>query len=527
MTPAPPAPAIDASSFPHPVRGFELVETHLSWVVLTGDFAYKIKKPVRFEFVDATTLESRRTLCEAELALNRRLAPELYLDLVALRQTDGRLCFFGSGEIVDYAVRMQQFDRRQELSELLARGDVEPTEISALAELLADFHAAPAPDDLPADFAGPANVRAMIGRNLDELAAVCPASAVPRIARQRQWLEERLAALGPLIASRRDHGRVREGHGDLHTRNIVRWQGRLVPFDCLEFDAALRRGDVALDLAFLYMDLESRRRADLAAVLLDSYCARSGDYEALTVLDIYAVHRALVRAKIDALQVTGAVGHSLRSAARMGFDERLDVADRLIAPRDPALVLMHGPSGSGKSWVSAAAVPILPAVRIRSDVERRKVLGVAPDARTGSPLHGGAYAEEVNDRTYQRLHACARAALLSGRHVIVDATFLEPARRAPFIALAAELGCRLVIASCQASPDELRRRVRMRGIQGRDPSEATLEVLADQLRRDERLTPADQPYLLEIDTGQIASAEKAAQVLAAALDSASRPASAS
>jgi predicted kinase len=420
---------------------------------------------------------------------------------------------------------MRQFDRREQLSSLLARGDVDRTEISALAELLADFHAASVPVGLPADFAGPADVRAMIQRNLDELAAVCPASAAARIARQREWLEERLAVLGPLIASRRAHGRVREGHGDLHARNIVRWQGRLVPFDCLEFDAALRRGDVALDLAFPYMDLESKRRADLAAVLLDSYCARSGDYEALTVLDLYAVHRALVRAKIDALELAGAVRPHLQSKARMGLDERLDVIDRLIARRDPALVLMHGPSGSGKSWVSEAAVPVLPAVRIRSDVERRRILGVAPGRRTGSPLHGGAYAADVSDRTYQRLHDCARAALLGGRHVIVDATFLEPRRRAPFIALAGSLGCRLLIASCHAEADELRRRVAARSAQGNDPSEATVDVLEDQLRCDDRLMPDEQPYRFPIDTGQIRSAETVARALAAALDSAPRPAS--
>jgi hypothetical protein len=519
-------PALDADSFPHPVRRLEFVETHLSWVVLTGDYAYKIKKPVRFEFVDATTLASRRALCETELELNRRFAPELYLDVVALHAAGGRLRFGGTGEIVDYAVRMREFDRRQELSALLARGDVTPEEISALAVLLADFHAAAAPVALPADFAGPRDVRTMVHHNLDELTAVCPAPAEERLEQLRRWMDQRFAALDPLIASRRANGRVREGHGDLHARNIVRWQGRLLPFDCLEFDAALRRGDVALDLAFLFMDLESKRRSDLAALLLDSYCARGGDYEALTVLDLYAVHRALVRAKVDALQAAGAVGRSLRSTAHMGFDERLDMAERLAVRRDPALVLMHGVSGSGKSWISEAAVPVLPAVRIRSDLERRRILGVAPGGRTGSPLHGGAYAADVSDRTYERLHDCARSALLGGRHVIVDATFLEPGRRAPFIALAGELGCRLVIASCHASPEELRRRIAARRAQERDPSEATVEVLADQLRHGDGLLGAEQPYRLDLDTGRLHSAETAARALAAALGSAPRPAAA-
>jgi hypothetical protein len=519
----PPAPALDAQSFPHPVRRLELVETHLSWVALTGDYAYKIKKPVRFEFVDATTLESRRALCETELQLNRRFAPDLYLDVVALRATGrGRLRFGGAGEIVDYAVRMREFDRRQELSALLARGDVSAAEIAALAALLADFHDRAEPVTLPAGFGSPGDVRDMVHRNLDELVAVCTAQARHRIERLRQWIDGRFAALESLIAARQAGGRLREGHGDLHSRNIVRWQGRLTPFDCLEFDASLRRGDVALDLAFLYMDLESKQRSDLAAVLLDGYCARGGDYHALAVLDLYAVHRALVRAKIDALQAAGAVAHDRQAAARVAFGERLDVAERLTAARDPVLVLMHGVSGSGKSWVSEAAVPVLPALRIRSDVERRRVAGIAAGERTASPLHGGAYTAELGDRTYRRLLECARSVLLGGRHVIVDAAFLDARRRAPFIALAAELGCRLLIADCTAPVAELHRRVSARSAAGRDPSEATTEVLADQLRRNPSLLPEEQPYRLDLDTARLGDPAAAARALVSALQRAPR-----
>lgn len=518
----PPAPVLDAGSFPHPVDRLEMVETHLSWVALTGAYAYKIKKPVRFGFVDATTLESRRALCESELELNRRFAPDLYLDVVPLHAVAGRLRFDGSGTIVDYAVLMRQFDRREELSALLARGEVTAEEIAALALLLADFHAGEAPVSEPAGLGTPRQVHAMVQRNLDELEAAWPTQPAGRLTQLRRWFEQRFAALDTLLVRRREQGRLRDGHGDLHARNIVRWRGRLTPFDCLEFDASLRRGDVALDLAFLYMDLESKGRTDLAALLLDRYCDRSGDYEAMTVLDLYAVHRALVRAKIDALQMAGAVAGELRAAAAHGFDERLAVAERLAATRDPALVLMHGVSGSGKSWVSEAAVPVLPAIRIRSDVERRRILGAAPTAGSGSTLHGGAYAAEVSDRTYQRLEDCARSVLLGGRNAIVDATFLEPRRRAPFITLAAELGCRLLIASCHASPEQLRRRIAARAAAGQDPSEATAEVLADQLRRGQSLLPEEQCHRIDLDTGSFGNAGAAASALAEALRSAPR-----
>ncbi len=271
---------------------------------------------------------------------------------------------------------MRQFDRREELASLLARGEVSPEEIAALAVRLADFHAHAAAVADPDCCGASANIRRMILRNLEEFATVCPAASAPRLARLRQWLERRFAALEALMERRRVNGRVRDGHGDLPARNIVRWQGRLLPFDCLEFDAALRCGDVALDLAFLYMDLESKRRSDLAAVLLDGYCAWGGDYEALVLLDFYAVHRALVRAKIDALQRVGAIAGERRPAADRGLGERLDAAERLAAHRDPALLPIHGVSGSGKSWASAALVPALPAVRVRSDVERRRIVGV-------------------------------------------------------------------------------------------------------------------------------------------------------
>jgi aminoglycoside phosphotransferase family enzyme/predicted kinase len=516
---SPAAPRFDAGSFEHPIRGIETVETHLSWVILTGDYAYKIKKPVRFEFIDATTLESRRMLCEAELALNRRLAPDLYLDVVPLRQSGDSLRCFGSGAVVDYAVRMVQFDRSQELSALLVAGDVRAAEIAGLAELLADFHASEPAVEPAAAEGDPAQVRRLVLHNADELIALCDAAAAARVSELRAWFDARVAALQPLLAARKAAGRVREGHGDLHARNILRWRGRLTPFDRLEFDPALRRGDVALDLAFLYMDLESKGRADLAAVLLDRYCSHSGDYELLQVLAVYAVHRALVRAKIDALQLHGAVRPELRAAAATQFAARLDTATRLASPGKPVLMLMHGVSGSGKSWLSAAAVPVLPAIRVRSDVERRRVLGLQRDAATNSPVGGGAYAGDVTDQTDRRLLDCARHGLSAQHHVIVDATFLDPERRRPFFTLAADLGCRVLIIACSAPRAELQRRIAARAAAGNDPSEANAGVLARQLQQEHPLLPFERAHTLELDTAGVTEPGQLLPQLTAALTS--------
>lgn len=519
----PAAPRFDADSFEHPIRRIETVETHLSWIILTGDYAYKIKKPVRFEFVDATTLESRRRLCEAELALNRRLAPDLYLDVVALRRAGDRLRGFGTGAIVEYAVRMVQFDRTQELAALLAAGDVQAAEIADLAALLVDFHASEPAVESAAAEGEPQQVRDLLLHNADELLALCDAASAARVAPLRAWLDARVAALQPLLAARKAAGRVREGHGDLHARNILRWQGRLTPFDRLEFDAALRRGDVALDLAFLYMDLESKGRADLAAVLLDRYCSHGGDYELLRVLDVYAVHRALVRAKIDALGLRGAVRPELRAAAANRYASRLATATQLASAREPVLMLMHGVSGSGKSWLSAAAVPVLPAIRIQSDVERRRVLGLQRDAATHSPLEGGAYASDVTERTYLRLLDCTRHALIAQRHVIVDATFLEPRRRQPFFELAAALDCRLLIVDCRAEDRELRQRIVARAAAGRDPSEATVAVLDAQQRQQHALLPSERRHVVTVDTTGVADPAQLLPALVAALARAATP----
>jgi aminoglycoside phosphotransferase family enzyme/predicted kinase len=516
------APALSAASFPHRVERLELVETHMSWVVLTGEYAYKLKKPVRFAFVDATTLAARRRLCELELVLNRRFAPDLYLDVVSLRETAGVLRFSGDGQIVDYAVRMRQFDRRHELAALLAAGEVTPQEIAALAELLADFHAGAtrvAPDE---PLGEPAQVAALLQQNFDELVALCAPAAQQRLAPLRTAMERQLRDLAPLLARRKAAGCIRDGHGDLHARNIVRWNGRLLPFDCLEFDAALRCGDVALDLAFLYMDLESKQRPDLGAVLLDAYCGRSGDYEALQVLDLYALHRALVRAKVDLLQARGATGAALRDDAGRHLAERLHAAEQLAQPSDPVLVLMHGVSGSGKSWLSEAAIPLLPAIRVRSDVERRRMLDIPPLQPTHSSLQSGAYDAASTRATYARLRDCAEAILRSGRHALVDATFLDAGQRQTFLELAARLGRRLLIAHCQAPVEELRRRVALRAAAGRDASEADAAVLEAQLRAPSNFDAAEQQHVIEIDTSRFESARAAAQELLRALARAPR-----
>ncbi|MBK7249345.1 MAG: AAA family ATPase [Gammaproteobacteria bacterium] len=498
---------LQAAVFPHATGPIELAETHISWVVLTGPYAYKIKKPVRFEFIDCSTLERRRMLCEEELRLNRRFAPGLYLDVVPIRAGPSGLQVDAQGDIVEYAVRMRQFERTEELAVLLARHAIGTHELADLGAQLAGFHAQAAAARPDGRWGSPAQLEALQSGNLASLQAVAAGHvATSVLAPLGEWLHTELARLRATIDGRRSAGRVRECHGDLHARNVVRWQGRLLPFDCLEFDPALRWTDVAGDIAFLHMDLLGHARADLSAAFLSAYLEDGGDYGALRLLRLFAVHRALVRAKVDALQATAA------AAARCMA--RVELARRLIEPRTAAMILMHGHSGSGKSWLSEQLVPALGTLRVRSDVERKRLAGLGALDRSGAGAPGaGLYGGGGTLRTYARLAECARHALAAGQDIIVDAAFLQAGQRMAFRSLAHEEGCTALIVSCAAAPDVLRTRVQARERSGADPSDATLEVLERQLAEAEPLTPEEQAQALVLDT----SAPTSIAALAAAI----------
>ena len=314
------------AAFPHPVTRLQLKQTHISWVLLTGPFAYKIKKPVRYDFIDASTLERRKFLCEEELRLNRRFAPDLYVEVVAIVAGKGRLSVGGRGNPLEFAVKMRQFDPSQELAELLARDGVTAQDMRSLADTVADSHirAAVAPANGP--YGTFPKVQAPILGNFELLRRHLGGEAERTLLEQLAvWTCDSLARLKPLIQTRLQSGDVRECHGDLHARNIVRWQQLWLPFDCLEFDPELRWIDVMADTAFLFMDLVSRRREDLACEFLSRYLEETGDYAGLRLLPLYASYRALVRAKVDALGAESA-SPAERAALETRLTERLATA---------------------------------------------------------------------------------------------------------------------------------------------------------------------------------------------------------
>lgn len=496
---------LDPRAYPHPVQNVEVIETHISWVLLTGEFAYKIKRPVHYPFIDLRSAQHRAFLCHEEVRLNRRFAPEIYLGVSPITSSDGEVRLQGPGQVVEHAVKMRQFQRADELDSLLANARIGPDELEAFGRELADIHA-----DLPIArptqaWGKPAAARALILENLQECARVADIFAgAANVLALRPKLEARLEAATPWMLSRFAGGRVRECHGDLHASNIVRWGSRLLAFDCMEFEAAFRWIDVADEIAFLLADLQSGDHLPHAQAFLGGYLGRSGDYQACRLLDLYQAHRCLVRAKVTALSATNAAGKSADeiAAPRRQFQAYLDCAGRSLSPRKPVLALMSGLSGSGKTWLARRLAPLMEAVHLRSDVERKRLAGLPELAKSGSAPEQGLYSREASDRLYQHLADCAMSTLAGGYTTIVDATFQRREDRTRFQDLAAQLVVPAYIVHCHAPQDVLQRRIAERRQRNDDASEADLSVLNWQETHHEPIEADEKFVVIEAGTAE-------------------------
>ena len=499
-------------AFGHPTGTVEWIETHISWLLLAGDFVYKFKKPLKLDFLDFSTPALRRGACEEELRINRRTAPALYLGLVALTGTAHSLQLQPAEAApadAEPAVRMRRFAQEALLSHLLEQQRLLPSHIDALAQQVAQFHASAA---VATAEQGWGTAQAVVAPVQDCLAALQPLLAQwvpdmgPALRRLAQWCAAQGTALGPVFAQRLQSGRVRECHGDLHLANLVLIDGQPQLFDAIEFNPALRWIDCVADIAFLAMDLEARGRTDLAWSFLNAWLEHTGDYAGLQVLQYYRVYRALVRARVAGLrlaQVEGEVGGAgvgdKRAASLREVRRYLALALRFTEPRTVELWLAHGFSGAGKSTQSQALIAERGVVRVRADVERKRLFGLAPQASSAA-VRGGIYTAAASQRTHEALAQAARWALGAGHTVLVDATFLNPAMRQRFMALAtqAQVPCRIL--SFEAPLAVLRERVRSRQLAGGDASEASVQVLESQWAAAQPLSPAEEALTVHVDT---------------------------
>jgi aminoglycoside phosphotransferase family enzyme/predicted kinase len=475
-------------AYPHATGPIEVAETHISLVFLTDKYAYKIKKPVRFPFVNFSTLEKRYRSCRDELRLNRRLAPNLYLDVVPIGGSPASPRV-GAVPAIEYAVKMLRFDPSQTLDRYIDQHEISRRHIQELAELLATFHQglAPLPGTRPGD-----DVR----KNADELLQMDGPVTQARLRPVRDWLSAQSEALENLFAIRERSGAIRECHGDLHLGNLVLLDDRIVPFDCLEFDRSLRTIDVIDEMAFPVMDLLAHACQTLAFELLNRYLERTGDYTGTRLLRYYLLHRALIRCK------TRMLNRAIREQQRDAIEltPYLDLAEQLISESAPRLMITHGFSGSGKTTVTNELLATLPAIRIRSDIERKRLHGIEPGEGKASKPDEALYSTSASDKTYATLERFAASALDAGFNVIIDAAFLKRARRDSFRRLARKHLAGFTILSFDAAVTELRERVSLRRAQGADASDADVSVLEQQLRTAEPLSPEESRMTIGIDT---------------------------
>lgn len=468
------------SSYGTGVERVDIVETHVSLVFLAGDRAYKLKRAVKYPYLDFSTAERRRQACEAELALNRRTAPTLYLEIRGLGRTAaGGIGFAAAGPAVDWVVVMRRFDQAQLFDALAAAGRLDPRLIDALADHIALFHAAA---ERRFDHGGMAELAEIAETNHRCLAAAQPAGFAPHsVADIREKWRQGLAAIGALLERRRAAGKVRRCHGDLHLRNICLLDGQPTLFDCLEFSDALASIDVLYDLAFLLMDLEYRGLAHFANRVLNRYLDRTGEDDGLAAMPLFLSLRAGIRAHVTAAALERA-GSSGAAAAMAGQARRyLELAHRSLRPEPSRLIAIGGLSGSGKSTLAAGLAPELgmrPGARVlRSDVTRKLLLGVAPE----TPLPATAYTREVSQRVYDTLRRKAAAGLAAGYTAIIDAVSLMPAERRSFAEVARAAGVRFTGLWLDAAAGAMAERIRARH---HDASDASPQVLAQQLRYD-------------------------------------------
>lgn len=493
---------LDPARFPHPVRKVQLIETHISSVLLTGDYAYKLKKPLDLGFLDFSTLAKRRECCAEEVRLNRRLAPAIYLGVVPIVGSLDDPHVDGAGEAIDYAVKMREFPQSALLDAMLAAGRLGAEHIDAVAWVVAAFHGRIDRAPPATHYGSASNVALPVLQNFEQIGPYSTAPADRQaLASLLAWTEASLHRLESVFERRRDGGFVRECHGDLHLGNIAWIDGDLRAFDGIEFNANLRWIDVISEAAFLFMDLSERSRPDFAWRFLNGYLEGTGDYGGMGVLNFYLVYRAMVRAKVARMRAAQAhLTAAERAAAMASFAAYLRFAERCSQPRRPLLVISHGLSASGKSSVTQALLEKMGGVRVRSDVERKRLHGLPADARTQSATMGGIYGAGASERTYQQLFGHARSIVAAGHTAIVDASFLDRRRRDQAHQLATELQVPFLIVHCHASEAELRRRLAARAQAAADPSEANAEILAHQIAAAQPLAADERIHAVALDT---------------------------
>jgi len=480
--------------YPHPVqKPIQLIQTHVSYVLLTGDFAYKVKKQVDFGFLDYSTLEKRHHFCQEELRLNQRGAAELYLAVVPVSQSEGQFELAGRGEPVEYVVKMRQFPQEALLTSLYDRGELTESLLQELAQAIAHFHLTAVTSDYIRSFGEIPKIRHSFDENYDQTETYIGG---PQTQRQfdetRAYTDSFFAKRQELFANRMQQNWIRECHGDLHLRNICLWNQRLFLFDCIEFNEPFRFVDVMFDIGYIIMDLEARQRPDLSTLFLNTYVEQTGDWEGLQVLPLYVNRQSYVRAKVTSflLDIPNLPAEAKEEAMKTStLYYRL--AWQYAQPRQGGLIVMAGLSGSGKSTTARSLAGQIGAIHIRSDAVRKHLGGIPLQQRGDDTL----YTPEMTQKTYERLLNLGIRLAQEGYLVILDAKYDRQALRQDAIAQAQQHQIPLQIVYCTAPTETLQGRLQQRT---GDIADATPAVLAGQSF--EPFTQQEQEMVTTVDT---------------------------
>jgi hypothetical protein len=500
------------SFYDHPVERVELIETHISWLFLAGDFAYKVKKPVDFGFLNFSTLAKRHHFCLEELRLNRRFAPQLYLEVKTIGG-DPTSPELGGSPVLDYAVKMKRFEQHDQIDRMLAAGRLRAWHLVRFATMIAGFHQTAAVPESAQSYGAPQSIIEPVLENFSQIGPLLPDRECQQLTELKRWSCKSFDELSAVLLQRKSDGFIRECHGDLHLANMVWIDEAPILFDCIEFNNNLRWIDVINDIAFLVMDLDDRGEREFGWHFLNRYLQESGDYQGLRLLCFYKVYRAMVRAKVTCLRLAqpglSAAEHKQDLAL---YHSYLDLASSYTAKRFKGVIITHGLSGSGKSSFARELAADCGAIHLQSDRERKQLYGLNATADSHSPPGGGIYSARAHIAVYERLQRLAETVLSAGYPVIIDATFLKKNRRDPLRRLAEELQLPLVILDFPVPCAELRRRILQRTAEGGDVSEANIEVLKHQQAARQPLDAQEQQLTITVSPDST-PAEVAARIV--------------
>lgn len=485
-----------AEFYPHSaVDNIELIQTHVSAVFLTGDYAYKLKKEVNFGFLDYSTLEKRKHFLEAEIEMNSAIAPELYLEVVSITKEGEQYTLEGTGETVEYALKMRQFPQENLFINLFEAGKLEIEQMAELGKIVAQFHEEAKTNDYISSFGKVSKIREAFDENYQQTQGyIGRAQTQEQLTQTQAYTDKFFTDKAALFETRITDNKIKECHGDLHLKNICLWQDKIQLFDRIEFNEPFRFVDVMYDVAFVMMDLEAREKQDFANAFLNAYLEQTGDYEGLPLLPLYLSRQAYVRAKVTSFLLDDPnIPETVKQEAQTTASNYYRQAWQYTQNRTGKLIVMSGLSGAGKTTVAKTIARKHSAVHLRSDAVRKQLAGISVEEKGSDEI----YTDQMSQKTYDRLLELGIMLAQEGFTVVLDAKYDRVDYRSKVIDAAKEKDISLQIINCTAPMDVLRDRINQRS---GDISDATADLLADQQANSEDFTAEEKAYVTTVNT---------------------------